>query len=207
MITGLWECVSTEQSVIDFWRLYHSMYDSGVMKMNKNNSSESSVFTERVVQGPDRVYRWKYTLRKEQALVHYKMMMKIGMIVAAAISAVTISIFAFGAQDRLIFGNLLLNILVIYGMIVGLPALIGALVLNSDTRSYEMDDECIRHKHATRGGDAVVIFRNVTWADEEENAIRMKEGITTYTMYAPPEDATFVKEYIRNRIGSEKYKS
>ncbi len=177
------------------------------MKMNNNNSSESSFFTERVVQGPDRVYRWKYTLRKEQALVHYKMMMKIGMIVAAAISAVTISIFAFGAQDRLIFGNLLLNILVIYGMIVGLPALIGALVLNSDTRSYEMDDECIRHKHATRGGDAVVIFRNVTWADEEENAIRMKEGITTYTMYAPPEDATFVKEYIRNRIGSEKYKS
>ena len=121
--------------------------------MNNNNSSESSFFTERVVQGPDRVYR------------------------------------------------------VIYGMIVGLPALIGALVLNSDTRSYEMDDECIRHKHATRGGDAVVIFRNVTWADEEENAIRMKEGITTYTMYAPPEDATFVKEYIRNRIGSEKYKS
>ena len=60
------------------------MHDSGVMKMNNNNSSESSVFTERVVQGPDRVYRWKYTLRKEQALVHYKMMMKIGMIVATA---------------------------------------------------------------------------------------------------------------------------
>ena len=175
------------------------MYDSGVMKMNKNNSSESSAFTERVVQGPDRVYRWQYTLRKEQALVHYKMMIKIGMIVAAAISAVMIVIFAFGAQDRSIFGYLLLNVLVIYGMIVGLPALIGALALHSDTR--------IRHKHATRGGDAVVIFRNVTWADEEENAIRMKEGITTYTMYAPPEDATFVKEYIRNRIGSEKYKS
>ena len=177
------------------------------MKMNNNNSSESSVFTERVVQGPDRVYRWKYTLRKEQALVHYKMMTKIGMIVATAISAVTIFLFAFEAQDRPIFGHLLLTVLVIYGMIVGLPAVIGALALHSDTRSYEMDDECIRHKHATRGGDAVVIFRNVTWADEEENAIRMKEGITTYTMYAPPEDATFVKEYIRNRIGSEKYKS
>ena len=92
-------------------------------------------------------------------------------------------------------------------MIVGRPALIGAFALHSDTRSYEMDDECIRHKHAKRGGDAIVIFRNVTWADEKENAIRMKEGINTYTMCAPPEDATFVKEYIRNRIGSEKYKS
>ena len=35
--------------------------------------------------------------------------------------------------------------------------------------------------------------------------IILKEGITTYTMYAPLEDAAFVKEYVRVRIGSEKY--
>ena len=76
---------------------------------------------------------------------------------------------------------------------------------SSDARSYEMDDNCIRHKHATRGGDAVVFFDKVKWASERENAIILKEGITTYTMYAPLEDAAFVKNYIRVRIGSDKY--
>ena len=38
-----------------------------------------------------------------------------------------------------------------------------------------------------------------------DNLIWVKEGITTYTMYAPLEDAAFVKEYVRVRIGSEKY--
>lgn len=39
--------------------------------MTNKNTPES---TDRVVQGPDRVYRWKYTLSREQALVHYKFM-------------------------------------------------------------------------------------------------------------------------------------
>jgi hypothetical protein len=113
--------------------------------------------------------------------------------------------FVFGGEGLTSPGTLLLFILLIYGMILGMPALIGYLALGSDTRSYEMDDNCIRHKHATRGGDAVVIFDKVKWASERENAIILKEGITTYTVYAPLEDAAFVKEYVRVRIGSEKY--
>ena len=168
-------------------------------------ASNNTATEERVVQGPDRVYRWKYTLTREQALVHYKLMNKIGAIVATAVSAILIFFFAFGREDLISPGFLALFILIIYGMILGLPALIGYLALNSDTRSYEMDDNCIRHKHATRGGDAVVFFDKVKWASERENVIILKEGITTYTMYAPVEDAAFVKEYIRVRIGSEKY--
>ena len=170
--------------------------------MTNKNTPESA---ERVVQGPDRVYRWKYTLSREQALVHYKLMNIIGAIVATLVSAIMIFFFVFGGEGLTSPGTLLLIILLIYGMILGVPALIGYLALGSDTRSYEMDDNCIRHKHATRGGDAVVFFDKVKWASERENAIILKEGITTYTMYAPLEDATFVKEYIRVRIGSEKY--
>lgn len=175
------------------------------MKMSSNYYSESSVYTERVTQGPDRVYRWKYTLRKDQALVHFKMMMKIGAIVTTIISAIFIFVFTYGAQGQPVFGIIVPYILLFYGLILGLPALIGYLALGSDTRSYEMDDTCIRHKHATRGGDAVVFFSKVSWAEELDNAIRLKEGITTYTMYAPPEDAAFVKEFIRTRVGNEKY--
>jgi len=170
--------------------------------MTNKNTSES---TDRVVQGPDRVYRWKYTLAREQALVHYKFMNIIGAIVATVVSAIMIFFFVFGSEGLISLGTLLLFILLIYGMILGVPALIGYLALGSDTRSYEMDDNCIRHKHATRGGDAVVFFDKVKWASERENAIILKEGITTYTMYAPLEDAAFVKEYVRVRIGSEKY--
>ena len=170
--------------------------------MTNINTSESA---ERVVQGSDRVYRWTYTLPREQALVHYKLMNKVGAIVATVISAIMILFFAFGREGLISPGFLLLFILLIYGMILGLPALIGYLALGSDTRSYEMDDNCIRHKHATRGGDAVVFFDKVKWASERENAIILKEGITTYTMYAPLDDAAFVKEYVRVRIGSEKY--
>ena len=168
-------------------------------------ASNNTATEERVVQGPDRVYRWKYTLTREQALVHYIFMNKIGAIIATVISAIMILFFYFGLEDQITPSFLLLFILFIYGMILGLPALIGYLALNSDTRSYEMDDDCIRHKHATRGGDAVVCFDKVNWASERENAIILKEGITTYTMYAPMEDAAFVKEYVRVRIGSEKY--
>ena len=170
--------------------------------MTNNNTPE---ITERVVQGPDRVYRWKYTLTREQALVHFTLMNKIGAIIATVISAIMILFFYFGLEDQITPGFLLLFILLIYGMILGMPALIGYLALDSDTRSYEMDDNCIRHKHATRGGDAVVFFDKVKWASERENAIILKEGITTYTMYVPLEDAAFVKNYIRVRIGSEKY--
>ena len=170
--------------------------------MTNKNTPESA---ERVVQGPDRVYRWKYTLTREQALVHFTLMNKIGAIIATVISAIMILFFYFGLEDQITPGFLLLFILLIYGMILGVPALIGYLALDSDTRSYEMDDNCIRHKHATRGGDAVVIFDKVKWASERENAIILKEGITTYTVYAPLEDAAFVKEYVRVRIGSEKY--
>ena len=169
--------------------------------INKTNSES----TERLVQGPDRVYRWTYTLPKEQALVHFKLMNTICAIIATAVSAIMIFIFALGGGGLNSFGFLLLYILFIYVGILGMPAAIGYLALGSDTRSYEMDDTCIRHKGATRGGDAVVSFDKVKWASERGNAIILKEGITTYTMYAPLEDAAFVKEYVRARVGSEKW--
>lgn len=169
--------------------------------INKTNSES----TERLVQGPDRVYRWTYTLPREQALVHFKMMNKIGAIIATAVSAIMIIMFALGGGGMNSLGFLLVSVLAIYTAILGMPAAIGYLALGSDTRSYEMDDHCIRHKNAGRGGDAIVSFDKVKWASERGNAIILKEGITTYTMYAPLEDAAFVKEYVRARVGSEKW--
>ena len=143
--------------------------------MTNKNTPES---TERVVQGPDRVYRWKYTLTREQALVHFTLMNKIGAIIATVISAIMILFFYFGLEDQITPGFLLLFILLIYGMILGMPALIGYFLQHPEL---------------------------VLSASEKENAIILKEGITTYTMYVPLEDAAFVKNYIRVRIGSEKY--
>ena len=99
--------------------------------MTNKNTPES---TDRVVQGPDRVYRWKYTLSREQALVHYKFMNIIGAIVATVVSAIMIFFFVFGGEGLTSPGTLLLFILLIYGMILGMPALIGYLALGSDTR-------------------------------------------------------------------------
>ena len=43
MITGLWECVSTEQSVIDFWRPYH------IIMITRTSCSECIILRREIV--------------------------------------------------------------------------------------------------------------------------------------------------------------
>ena len=93
------------------------------------------------------------------------------------------------------------GVLMLYALIVGLPALIGWLTLGFDTRSYEMDEEYIRHKHATKGGDAFIRFKAIKAMRVSGNAFTIKAGITTYSVYVPPEDVAFVREYIEEHVG------
>ena len=164
---------------------------------------ESAVFPARVTRGEGGVYRWKYTLEREQAMTHYKTMNIVAAAVATAVCLVAFAMFASGAGgSSMTFRDFLLFPLVLYGGVLGLPALIGYLTLGWDTRSYEMDEEEIRHKHATRGGDAQIMFRKAAWMGARGNALILKQGITTYTVYVPAEDADFVKAFVKERIGN-----
>lgn len=183
--------------------------------MSNRGTIIDSTYTDRVLQGNDRVYRWKYTLTREQASVNFRLMLIITAVIVTVICAVLITIFA---ADSILFKSTadagivveagksgssgLLQYLwiipLIYLMIVGLPALIGYLSLGNQVRKYEMDDSCIRHKEALKGGgDAIITFEKIKWAEETGTTIRIKEGITTYTVYVPVEDADFVKGYMR----------
>ena len=141
------------------------------------------------------IYRWEYTLSREQSMVHFRLMVRI----CAAVSAVLSLILLIALRDEMA----ILVILAIWGFVLGLPALIGYAALNHDTRAYEMDAACIRQKNASRGGDAVIRFAKVREWTIRGNAFVFKEGITTYTVYVPQEDAAFVKQYIEEHSRTE----
>ena len=151
-------------------------------------------YPDRVTQGEDGRYYWKYTLSKEQAKTHWYSMIMISSAVTTVIAVIMTALIGFRVWPYL---------LILYGMIVGLPALIGHLTLDCDARCYEMDEECIRHKHATKGGDAFIIYDKVKEAYADKNVFTFKAGITTYTVYVPQEDVRFMREYLRDRIRPE----
>ena len=160
----------------------------------------NTLYPDRVRLGPDGVYRWKTMLSREQAFHNFKLMVGLGAAVATVVCAIAFIMFCLEAGGSMTFREFLLFPLILYGGIVGLPALIGFLTLNWDTRSYEMDEKGIRHKHATKGGDAYIEFQRVKWMAEEGSAVVMKQGITTYTVYIPAENADFVKAFVKERI-------
>lgn len=145
-------------------------------------------YPDRVTLCEDGVYRWRYTLSREQAKEHFHAMIGISLAVTTVIALIMFALI--GTQ-------VLLYLLILYAMMVGLPALIGWLTLGWDTRCYEMDDEYIRHKHATKGGDAFIGFKRIKDISVDKNAFWIKSGITTYTVYVPPEDMAFMKSYIQ----------
>ena len=146
----------------------------------------------RLTQTEGGVYRWTYTLSREQAMVHYHFMLKISGLITGTISLIMLILLRR-------YEGAWLYVLGIIGGVFGLPAVIGWLTLGWDTRTYEMDETCIRHKHATRGGDAVIRFNKIQWMQVRGEAFTIKEGMTTYTVYVPREDVEFVKQYIKER--------
>ena len=152
-------------------------------------------YPDRITLKDDGMYHWRYQLSKEQAREHWITMIWICTIVTTVVAVIMTMLI--GLKE--VWPYLLL----LYGMLVGLPALIGYLTLGWDSRSYTMDEECIRHKHATKGGDAFIFYKKVKEAYVERNAFTIKEGITTYTVYVPPEDVRFMKDYLKKRIPPE----
>ena len=152
-------------------------------------------YPDRITLMEDGVYYWRYLLSKDQAKEHWFVMIGIASLITTIIAVIMTALIGFGR----IWPYLIL----LYGMLVGLPALIGHLTLGFDSRSYTMDDECIRHKHATKGGDAFIIYKKVKEAYVRGNVFTFKTGITTYTVYVPPEDVKFMREHLKGKIAPE----
>ena len=174
--------------------------------MNNNQIAENTVYTDRVMRGSDGVYRWQCKLSKEQSRVFFRLILKIGAIVATVILVILLAILSTLDDFPLISFYTLGLIAFMYGMLVGLPAILGASLQDRDIRKYEMDEETIRHKHALKGGgDAVVFFKKLKWVQTKGNMLRMKEGITTYSVFVPEEDFEFVVNFVRSKAGIEKF--
>ena len=152
-------------------------------------------YPDRITLMDDGVYYWRYHLSKEQARVHWKQMVVICAIISTVIGVIMTAMI--GLKKNWPY------LLLFYGLMLGLPALIGYLTLGYDSRSYTMDEECIRHKHATKGGDAFIFYDKVKDAYVEKNAFTFKSGITTYTVYVPPEDVRFMKDFLKERISPQ----
>ncbi len=152
-------------------------------------------YPDRVTLMEDGVYYWRYQLSRDQAKDHWITMIGIASLITTVIAVIMTVLIGFGR----IWPYLIL----LYGMMVGLPALIGYLTLGFDSRSYTMDDECIRHKHATKGGDAFIIYSKVKEAYVRGNEFTFKTGITTYTVYVPEEDVKFMREHLKGKISPE----
>ena len=148
---------------------------------------------------PDRVtyengvYRWKYHLSREQSKDHLYLMLFVSFGISAVV--LLIMLIALHGQGWYIYVPIILVIE------VGLPLLLEFLTLDNNERSYEMDETCLRHKHASKGGDAVIIFKNIRWMTVKGDEFTIREGITTYTVYVPHADVEMVKNHIRERTG------
>ena len=148
-------------------------------------------YPERVTLCEDGKYRWRITLSREQAKSHYEDMIAITVIITTVVSLIMLVVIGWQAWW---------GVLMLYALMVGLPALIGHLTFGFDTRSYEMDEEYIRHKHATRGGDAFIPIKKMKGMSVTGNVFRIRGAVTEYTVYVPQEDVAFVKEYIEKRV-------
>ena len=158
---------------------------------------QSFPYPERVTLCEDGHYRWSYKLSREQSRFYYRKMVKICAIVGGAVTLVTFAVFyEMLRRSPEIWWFLVMPFI----GIVGLPALIGHLVMNGgEVNRYEMDEECIRHKNAAKGGDAWVRFSKIQEMTVDGDDFDIKEGITTYRIHVPTEDVAFVKQFIEDR--------
>ncbi len=158
---------------------------------------EQYEYPNRITLCEDGQYRWSYVLSKEQSRFNYRMMIEICSIIGVLIAG--IMAFMFGSMlshDPSLWWSIAA---VLTGMI-GLPALLGYFLMNGgEVYQYEMDQEYIRHKHATKGGDAWIRFKKIRDMTVNGDVFMIKIGITTYRVYVPNEDKSFLKQYIEER--------
>ena len=152
-------------------------------------------FPDRVTLCEDGRYRWSYVLTPEQGRFYYWQMLRYCAVIGGMIALIMLGVM----YDML--GSAWWSILLFLGLMIGMPALVGLLIINGgEVRRYEMDQECLRHKHATKGGDALVRFKKIREMSAEGDILIIKEGITTYRIHVPAEDVAFVKRYIEDRM-------
>ena len=156
---------------------------------------EQYPFPDRVTLCEDGQYRWSYVLTPEQGRFYYRQLLRYCAVIGGMIALIMLGVM----YDML--GSAWWSILLFLGLMIGMPALVGLLIINGgEVRRYEMDQEHLRHKHATKGGDAWICFRKIREMSVEGDIFIIKEGITTYRIHVPAEDVAFVKRYIEDHM-------
>ena len=157
-------------------------------------------YPDRITLCEDGRYRWSYVLNREQGRYYYRMMIKICSIVGGVITAAMLVMCSFLSSPG---PAVWWSILAVPAGLIGLPALLGWFLMNGgETWQYELDREYIRHKHAAKGGDALIWFDRIRDLRIEGDVFIIKEGITTHRVHVPREDIPFLKQYIEKRRSS-----
>ena len=158
---------------------------------------EQYEYPDRITLCEDGSYRWSYVLSREQSRFHYRMMIRICSVVGGLIALIMALMSGSMLSDD---PSLWWSIAAVPAGIIGLPALLGYFLMNGgEVYQYEMDQEYIRHKHATKGGDAWIRFKKIRDLTVNGDVFVIQEGITTYRVYVPSEDKSFLKRYIEER--------
>lgn len=158
---------------------------------------QANEYPDRITRCDDGQYRWAYRLNREQSRFYYRQMLKICSIVAGAITLVTVIMFLpMLSRSPELWWFMALPLV----GTVGLPALLGHFLMNGGERyRFEMDEEYIRHKNASKGGDAYIRFSKIQEMTVDGEMLIIKAGVTTYRVYAPEADIPFLKQYIEDR--------
>ena len=148
-------------------------------------------YPERVTKGEGGVYRWSVVMTNEHRKAEFRMMMRVCVIIGAAI-------FALYA----ILGMAVYGIAVLLGMTI-LPAGFWWLlsrVSRNQRRFYAMDDEAVTTKGWTRRSEGTFSYQRIHKVILQEDRIELR-GLTDVTQVIVPHgDFAFVRDYILEHL-------
>lgn len=149
-----------------------------------------SKFPDRVAQGSDGAYRWRYDMKEHGNDAPMRMMLGIGLAIGAPLALVLL-VLTWGfdpLQAALIAAGVL-------ALIVLLPLLIWRLA--PPDAGYRMDENEIEAWPKGRNNN-IHPFRGVTRVESNprQDRIVLRWRVTRLEVYVPPEDYAFVLEFI-----------
>ena len=155
--------------------------------------TETAEYTSRVVRGPDRVYRWRAKLpREEQA--------RVVRLVLCIMGGFCVFMLALTA---IIGPNMLPPVGLACGGVMAVAGLSCLLFRPRDnvTQPYELTEEHVRYVGCGRT-NAYLDFKNVRRirVDAAKDLLRIRGRLTAMPVYVPHEDFVFVRNYVLQRV-------
>jgi len=152
------------------------------------------IYTPRVTRGEDGAYRWVYEIDKEHNLLGARITMR----VMGVMAVMLVLLGAFMGRDALVVMLLCAVAAVVIALAV---CLVFYKLAPTSRQPYELTEKYIRWVGTGRT-NAYYYFRGIrrVRVSRPENMIEVRGLIGFIQVFVPPEDFSFVCEYILRRL-------